>query len=156
MSSNNLSYKVVCSAVSIFNLALAHHLCAIQNPINGEAFLQKAGRLYEFGLQVHQGIRPEEANHSDCNLFYLAILNNLTDVHRRLCDSATAKKYSEGLLQMLMFLTDSRHKAAGTLDAFYQNTFIYLLSSRGVNAAAAAWHERSLLRRRKGAEFITC
>lgn len=138
----NSVHKVVCSAAAIFNLALAHHLFALSNQTNNSSLLlQKAGKLYEFGLQVQQGApqAEEQGMEHASTLFYLACLNNLTDVHRRLDNSTAAQKYGEDLLQLLMFLTDTQLSAKEeAVDAFYQNTFFYLLSARGVNAAAAA------------------
>jgi len=133
---------VVCSAISTFNLALAHHLCALKNNTNSEALLNKSTKLYEYGLQVQQGAYYEDdrerEDDQEADIFSLAMLNNLADVHRRLQNSEIAKAYSETILQVLLSIIDTNDSATETLDAFYQNTFFYLISSRGVNTAAAA------------------
>jgi hypothetical protein len=131
----NFPSKAVCSAISIFNLALAYHLMALRSSQNSQGFLKKSAKLYEFGMQIS----------TEKTFFYLAILNNLADVHRRLSDSRMSRRFCEELLQTLMVLADSQKEAsctdddtADTLDVFYQNSFFYLLSTRCVNGAPAA------------------
>ena len=138
-NSSSFPHKVMCSAISIFNLALAHHLHALKTSQKAELFLRKAGRLYEFAMQVQPVAATETA---PCTFFHLAILNNLADVHRRLGDSRTSQKFCEELLHLLMSLADARKETPAdeddTLDVFYQNSFFYLLAARSINAAPAA------------------
>lgn len=140
-------HKVLCSAISIFNLALAHHLEAVSRSSDAVVFLKKAAKLYDFGLQVLQGADTpmEYGIPTKCGLFYLAILNNLGDVHRRLRNTRVSEQYCQELLRMLVFLSEDATSTSATtrssdetFDAFYQNSVFYLLSSHGINAAPAA------------------
>ena len=139
-------HKVLCSAISIFNLALAHHLEAVSRSSDAVVFLKKAAKLYDFGLQVLQGADTplEHGIPTKCGLFYLAILNNLGDVHRRLRNTRISEQYCQELLRMLVFLSEDATNTSNTtpsdetFDAFYQNSVFYLLSSHGINAAPAA------------------
>lgn len=140
-------HKVLCSAISIFNLALAHHLEATSRSSDAVVFLKKAAKLYDFGLQVLQGADTpiEHGIPAKCGLFYLAILNNLGDVHRRLRNTSISEQYCQELLRMLVYLTEDATSTSSstpssdeTFDAFYQNSVFYLLSSHGINAAPAA------------------
>ena len=130
--------KQVCAAISIFNLALAHHLHGLTTTHKSEVFLIKAAKLYEFGIQVQQGV----VGNALCSFFYLVILNNLADVERRLGNDSKSLKFCEEVLEMLMLLADSQNEPSkdesATLEVFYQNSFFYLLSARFVNAAPAA------------------
>jgi hypothetical protein len=95
--------KVICSAVSIFNLGLAHHLQALVGPTQNSLFLKKAAKLYEFVMQVLQ--TPDfDGSDPSSTVFWLALLNNLSDVHRRLGDVHISESYCEEVLRVLPYI----------------------------------------------------
>lgn len=137
-SSKNLHpTTLVCSAISIFNLALAYHLQARTSRTQNRFFLKKSEKLYEFVLQILESSLLEGSIPSN-TLFCLAILNNLSDVHRCLGEVTTSQQYCEDILRMLMHISGSRTLSMNALDAFYRNSFFYLMTSRGVHVAPAA------------------
>ncbi len=130
--------QVLCLAVPIFNLALAHHLCALSRPnSHSDIIFKKGAKLYDFGLQVllgaDNGLVP-----SKCGFIYLAILNNLGDIHRRLQNTLVSEYCCHELLHYLSDCKQIQSSAKRALDTFYQNSFFYLLSTRGTNATPAA------------------
>jgi hypothetical protein len=122
---------VVFSAVAIFNLALAHHLGGMEDTPSSTNLLKKAAKLYQLGVNI-QGQR------SNCIIFFLATLNNLGDVHKRLGKTLKSEQYFKQLLSILMFLTGSGEQVSSTdLELFFKSTF-FLVSPTHGNAAAAA------------------
>jgi hypothetical protein len=122
---------VVFSAVAIFNLALAHHLGGMEDTPSSTNLLKKAAKLYKFGVNI-QGLR------SNGIIFFLATLNNLGDVHKRLGKTLKSEQNFKQLLSILMFLTGSGEQVSSTdLELFFKNTF-FLVSPTHGNAAAAA------------------
>lgn len=137
---NTYGTKVACSAISMFNLALAHHLEGIRRDLQGFLFLKKAARLYQFSLQVFNEVVGSPSLFSSSTtttIICLALLNNLSDVHRRLGQVEASEKCCEDVLQTLMGGSEPPQSKV-TLEAFYENSFFYLLSVRGIKAAPAA------------------
>jgi hypothetical protein len=123
-------------SVAVFNLALAHHLGGMEDTPSSINLLQKAAKLYEFGVHIQEGHQSDD--YSTGILFFLATLNNLGDVHRRLGNNMKSEQCFGQLLSILMFLSDSGEQASSSnLEVFFRSTF-YLVSPTHVTAATAA------------------
>ena len=89
------------SAVLIFNLALAHHLYAIQHQQLGQTncpHLQRALGLYGAAMKLSK---------RECNpLYLLAIQNNITRVYVAMFDERNATACAEALLSSIMVIAD--------------------------------------------------
>jgi hypothetical protein len=129
---SGIDTHVVFSAVAIFNLALAHHLGGMEDTPSSTNLLKKAAKLYQLGVNIQKGLR------SNGIIFFLATLNNLGDVHKRLGKTLKSEQNFKQLLSTLMFLTGSGEQVSSTdLELFFKNTF-FLVSPMHGNAAAAA------------------
>ena len=123
--------QVVFSAVAIFNLALAHHLGGMEDTPSSTNLLKKAAKLYRFGVNI-------QGQGSYGIIFFLATLNNLGEVHKRLGQFLKSEQHFKQLLSTLMFLTASGEQVSSSeLELFFKSTF-FLVSPTHVNAAAAA------------------
>jgi hypothetical protein len=123
-------------SVAVFNLALAHHLGGMEDTPSSTNLLQKAAKLYEFGVHIQEGQQSDD--YSTGILFFLATLNNLGDVHRRLGNTMKSEQCFGQLLSILMFLNDSGEQSSSSnLEMFFRSTF-FLVSPTHDNAAAAA------------------
>jgi len=121
---------VLCSVISLFNLALAHHLQALDRPAQSFMTLKKASKLYECAMQLMQG--------SMKGMFGLVLLNNLSDVYQRLGDLVRAEQSCEDLLRIVVQVSESQQISAKLLEVLYQDSFFSLLSFRSVHVASAA------------------
>jgi tetratricopeptide (TPR) repeat protein len=127
--------RVMVSIVTIFNLALAHHLAAMEeNSVFRSQLLRKAVKLYELA----HNLQREEESMENTLLFTMAIINNLGLIYRCLDESEISGKCFQQLLSTLMFLTDcgsENQRDVPAFAGFFRNTshLIFHLSS----AAAA-------------------
>jgi tetratricopeptide (TPR) repeat protein len=135
-TSSTYHSSVMVSVVAIFNLALAHHLTAMEeNKVN---LLRKAAKLYELAHNMQR----EEEWMGNTSLFTMAIINNLGMIYRCLDESETSGKCFQQLLSTLMFFTDcggleeNQRDVLPAFAGFFRNTsnLIFHCSS----AAAAA------------------
>jgi tetratricopeptide (TPR) repeat protein len=126
--------EVLFSAIAIFNLALAHHLSGMENRASSTTLLQKATKLYEYGVQIQEGHRSAEC---PCTLFFLSSLNNLGDIHRRLGAASTSEGCFQQLLSILMYLVEYEQASAPEFELFFKSTF-FLICPIQWNVAAAA------------------
>jgi hypothetical protein len=125
------SYFVKLSFIQLYNLALSHHLCALQKP-NQEPFLRKALSLYELAYTIHVSEDVELSI-----LQSMAIVNNLGFLHRRLDNEEKANQCFDNLLTTLMFVKDcGEQDNRQMLDGFLSNVMSLILS--GHKSAAAA------------------
>mmetsp|Transcript_26790 Transcript_26790/g.65144 ORF Transcript_26790/g.65144 Transcript_26790/m.65144 type:complete len:225 (+) Transcript_26790:83-757(+) len=86
------------SAILIFNSALSHQLCAMQNPASASALFLKARHLYNLAYRM-QGA---EGN----ILFQIAIANNMIVIERSLGNEDVSKNHFDQLLSWWMLLLD--------------------------------------------------
>jgi hypothetical protein len=133
------NHKVVTIAsITIFNLALAHHLAANSTEETRVANLQRALKLYSLALQLQVG-KVDESN----IFFTLAILNNSGVIHHCLNNNGLhSTGYFEELLSILMFLNNTQEGGATykklILHGFYHNVHTQLLCKKTLAAAASA------------------
>ena len=141
--------KVVISLSIIFNLALAHHLRAIEevDASSNHQELSRAMRLYElaYKLQAHG-----DTGSGISTLYIMSTLNNLGQIHKALNEADTASKCFENLLSAMMFTVHT----GGTLpeqalDGFMRNMTQSVLRTP---CAGAAW--RQLTNRTKKEELM--
>jgi hypothetical protein len=125
----------------VFNLALAFHLSAMacSDLSLRVQYLQKASILYGHAnnLQLNVG------DIARTNLFYMATLNNLGQVHRSLGDDEKARYYVAQLLSALLFLqqraSDKMKKYRGYIWCFFQTaSFLHSPSDMSKITGAAA------------------
>jgi tetratricopeptide (TPR) repeat protein len=125
---------VMVSVVAIFNLALSHHLTAMEE--NNVRLLRKAAKLYELAHDMQRGEEWMENTY----FFTMAIINNLGLIYQNLDENETSGKCFQHLLSTLMFFTDcgleNRRDVPAFFAGFFRNTsnLIFHCSS----AAAAA------------------
>jgi hypothetical protein len=100
MSESSHSY-VATSFIVLFNLALSHHLSAIQHNLSS-VILNKALTLYELAhaLQMREQL-------SMPIVFCLALVNNLGLVHKSMQHEESSRQCFEHLLATIMLITTS-------------------------------------------------
>ena len=96
---HNYQAAVMCSAMVVFNLALAHHAAATASKKPAQVLL-RAGKLYELAYNM-----AEDVNLKSNVLFALAICNNLGLVHSQLQHRKKTMECFQNLMSMIMFLT---------------------------------------------------
>jgi hypothetical protein len=128
-----------------FNLALAHHLSAIEGCTPHTKLmvdrkkLKKVLQLYELAYRWQM---EEEDEQFDCIRFTMIISNNLGEIHRAVNNRSKHVKCLQHLLSTMMFLVDCQHISSMQtdddsleLDGFLRNTSQLILL--GECAAAA-------------------
>jgi hypothetical protein len=127
------SMGVTLSLIVIFNLALAHHLVAVQNNMCRRR-LQKALQLYELAYQL----QLEEKHEQQVNSlrFTMIIANNLGEIHRTVNNRSKHMMCLQHLLSTIMYLVDCQIPAESIeLDGFFRNTSQLILQKRCASAA---------------------
>jgi tetratricopeptide (TPR) repeat protein len=105
------------SSIINFNLALAHHLLAMET--KNQSMLNTAARLYQFGISLER-IRSK---YSVSPLFLVATLNNLGQIYRTDEDEQEkSKKCFQQILSMLMHLVQVQAAKPSDLEMFFGNT----------------------------------
>jgi hypothetical protein len=136
---SNIRYAIVC----LFNLALSHHLWALEHrglsgcPEGGaRPRLLAAARLYELAYNL---LMQAEDLHM-VPVFALAIINNLWQIHNACEDHTKAELCLEHLLSSLMFFCDHdknvRTLLIDCMDGFISNVMRKLL--KDIKTAPAA------------------
>jgi hypothetical protein len=121
---------VLISVIIIFNLALAHHLLAMNNK-ECRAAIGKAIQLYEYAFELQR----DNQGGSDA-LFTLTVLNNLGLAYESLGDEVIAGRFFDRLLSTAMFLIDcGEGQVLSQFDGFFRNVS-HLVFQSGVAAAA--------------------
>jgi tetratricopeptide (TPR) repeat protein len=120
---------VILSLIIIFNLALAHHLSAMQNN-TCRKLLQKALHLYELAYQLQR----EEDDYGSLS-FTMIVANNLGQIHRAVNNEYKHQQCLEHLLSTMMYLVDSRIKENMEFDGFLRNASQLILKDKCAGAA---------------------
>jgi hypothetical protein len=128
------SMGVTLSFIVIFNLALAHHLAAVQNSMCRRR-LQKALQFYELASQLQEleerHMQPVNSLH-----FIMIIANNVGEIHRTVDNRSKHMMFLQHLLSTIMYLVDCRIPAESIeLDGFFRNTSQLILQKRCASAA---------------------
>ena len=136
-NSPNIRYAIVC----LFNLALSHHLWALEDRrLSGckegtRSRLLAAARLYELAYNLLMQAEDLEM----APVFALAIVNNLWQIHTTSEDHTKAELCLEHLLSSLMFFCDRddiRTQLIDCFDGFISNVMTLLL--KDIRTAPAA------------------
>lgn len=129
----SFQFSSTVSIMLIFNLALAHHLHAIEATFSRPMF-EKSAKLYEcaHNLLLQQDFESNV-------LFVLATINNLGQVHRSIDQGEMATKCFQHLLSTLMFLVECDHEAEKTpsFEGFLRSASHLILLQKDCYAAAA-------------------
>jgi phosphoglycerate-specific signal transduction histidine kinase len=134
---NTITTNATMSTILVFNLAIAHHLMALEVMVIQQEekkafhFLGKAAKLYDLGLTL---VHREHEIYSSSSLFVLASINNMALVHMAMHTNDVANHYLEQLLASLMCVIDGGGNIK--FDGFLANTS-YLILSAAPPAAAA-------------------
>jgi tetratricopeptide (TPR) repeat protein len=120
---------VILSLIIIFNLALAHHLSAMQNNTDRK-LLQKALHLYELAYQLQR-----EEDHNGSLRFTMIVANNLGQIHRAVKNESKHQQCLEHLLSTMMYLVDSRVRLCMEFDGFLRNASKLILQDKCAGAA---------------------
>jgi len=117
-----------------FNLALAHHLRAIET--NSErTVMQQVVTLYEI-VYRWQLEESHDGNGSMLSLrFSMIITNNLSEIHRAANNNDKHKMCLEQLLSVVMYVVDCQQQDVIELDGFFHNTSRLILQENCASAA---------------------
>ena len=141
------SMRGVLPLILTFNMALAHHLHALQCRSSGvleRSKLQRVLRLYELAYRWQI---EEEDSQVESLLFTMAIANNLAEIHRTVSDREKHQKCLQHLLSTLMFIVDCNQEGGGgcpphgggnntmDMEGFFLNTSELILHNRCAGAA---------------------
>lgn len=128
------SMAVVLPLILTFNLALAHHLNAIESQCVDRSKLQRVLKLYE--LAYRWQIEEEDVQ-AESLRFTMVIANNLGEIHRLVSNREKHQKCLEHLLSTLMFMVDCHEIESNVMDmdGFLRNTAELILNSRCAGAA---------------------
>eukprot|EP00977_Amphora_coffeiformis_P012502 scaffold3079_cov174-Amphora_coffeaeformis.AAC.13 len=122
LESPSYAFFVKLSFIQLYNLALSHHLCALQRS-NPEPFLRKALSLYELAYTIHVSEDVELTI-----LQSMAIVNNLGHLHKQLDNIEKSQQCFENLLTTLMFVKDcGEQDCHQLLDGFLSNVMPLIL-----------------------------
>lgn len=133
--------SLVISISTIFNLALAHHLRAMELKDDGDdndrrykqLQLKRAVLLYELAYKLQmEGISGSGLS----TVFVMATLNNLGQIHKILMQHDTACECFQHLLSTLMFALDTGGVLpVSDLDGFFRNTAFLMFRAPAAGAA---------------------
>jgi hypothetical protein len=122
----------IISVIVIFNMALCHHLIAIEaNPGNYINRLKGALKLYELGfcMQMKGDI------HMDMT-FALAMVNNCAQIYKAMNRKSKARKFSKHMLSFLMMMIENGEaETVDELDGFLWNASRLILKKNVAQAA---------------------
>jgi hypothetical protein len=139
----NVDKETVLCSNFIFNVALCHHLIAleacsstydvVQHDVHYIKRLRGALKLYELGFQLHSKKGVEGMNMN----FALALINNCANIYEILgCTTKAERFYSHMLSSLMMMIDGGEAEKVDELDGYLQNATRIIL--RAENAAAAA------------------
>jgi hypothetical protein len=117
-----------------FNLALAHHLSAMEENQLDRKKLSKVLQLYEFAYRWQMEEDDEEV---DCIRFTMIISNNLGEIHRAVDNRSKYVMCLQHLLSTMMFMVycQQNNDSSLDLDGFVRNTSQLILQGRCAAAA---------------------
>jgi tetratricopeptide (TPR) repeat protein len=127
----SFNYYVKSSFILLYNLALSHHLSALESN-NSRKRLRKALSLYElaYTLQMTENVQLTV-------LQTMAIVNNLGQIHTALENEAKSKQCFQHLLSTIVFLNDcGERESVEQMDGFVSNVMPLIL--KGSASASAA------------------
>jgi hypothetical protein len=121
--------------IIIFNMALAHHLSAMEEEQLNRKKLSKVLQLYELAFRWQ--MEEEDDEQVDCICFTMIISNNLGEIHRAVNDRSKHVMCLQHLLSTMMFLVVDGQQTDGSLelDGFLRNTSQLILQGRCADAA---------------------
>jgi hypothetical protein len=135
--------EMALSSNFIFNIALCHHLIALemseQQPndlIYGKHRIKRlrgALKLYELGFHMHskKGVEGMSMN------FALALINNCANIYETLGSTSKAQRFYNHMLSSLMMMIDGGEaEKVDELDGYLRNASRFILGSENVAAAA--------------------
>lgn len=140
------------AAILLFNLALSHHLSALDS-MNPDADLRKALYVYEMVYTMQQ--QKKDSFLISNLMFVLSILNNIGIIHQWRNNDAIASRCFDKLLSVLMLLTstqsnDGKSKIEEVIfRGFYRNVVLHRPP-----CASAAWFFQFLSK--KCGHALTC
>mmetsp|Transcript_32875 Transcript_32875/g.79549 ORF Transcript_32875/g.79549 Transcript_32875/m.79549 type:complete len:240 (-) Transcript_32875:58-777(-) len=119
------------SFILTYNMALAHHLSAMEEKKENQRRrkLQKALKLYELSYRWHV---QEEMN---CLAFSMIIANNLSEIHRVAKNERKRQMCLQNLLSTMMYVHMVDYGEVGEMDGFVQNTSPLILKGQCAGAA---------------------
>lgn len=124
---------VVLPIILTFNLALSHHLDALEPNTVSRPQLRRVLRLYEL---AYRWLLEDDDIHSDSLQFTMVISNNLSEIHRLVSNHDKHQKCLEHLLSAMMYIVAMQQGSdAMNLDGFFRNTSELILHNRCAGAA---------------------
>jgi hypothetical protein len=129
---------LVFPVIVTFNLALAHHLSAVDQRNMIRAPLQKVLQLYELAyrwqMEEHDSVQLSSLR------FTMIIANNLGEIHRAVKNHSKHQKCMQHLLSTMMFVVDCPDDTGSNcsnkeLEDFFRNTSRLILQEHCAGAA---------------------
>eukprot|EP00980_Cylindrotheca_fusiformis_P031531 scaffold26503_cov127-Cylindrotheca_fusiformis.AAC.1 len=120
------------SLIIVFNLALCHHLMALEKDCKErESRLHAALKLYELGISMHM-----EGNIVVDMTYALAMVNNCAQIFRSLNHPRKAKRFMAHMLSSLMIMIEyGETNVLDEFDGFLQNASNLILRKETAPAA---------------------
>mmetsp|Transcript_32798 Transcript_32798/g.54977 ORF Transcript_32798/g.54977 Transcript_32798/m.54977 type:complete len:228 (+) Transcript_32798:271-954(+) len=129
--------ELAMSSVLIFNIALSHHLLALESPqinqLSTVKRLKGALKLYELGFHMHskRGAEGMSMNYA------LALINNCAHIYDALGRPTRAQKFYSHMLSSLMMMIDGGEAGkVDQLDGYLRNASRLILTDAAPAAAA--------------------
>jgi hypothetical protein len=121
---------VTLSLIIILNLAMAHHVSAMEQQQSCRRRLQKALQLYELAhqLQLEENVRSPRAT--------MIVANNVGEIHRAVENHSKHAMCLQHLLSTMMFMIDCQLPVSSLeLEGFFRNTSQLILHNNCAGAA---------------------
>lgn len=131
------SMGVTLPLIISFNLALAHHLKALEERkrrgvMNLKA-LKDVLKLYEISYSFHRA--KQEVDNQRSLRFDMILANNLGEIHRLVGNQSKYQMCLELLLSAIMYMVDCGLNEPIELDGFFRNTSHLILQGKCAGAA---------------------
>ncbi|KAG7337606.1 hypothetical protein IV203_021843 [Nitzschia inconspicua] len=147
LSRSHVDPEVAMSSNFIFNIALCHHLIAldtfVQQPPRSDTDLLRhkhcikrlrgALKLYELGFHLHskKGLEGMSMNYA------LALINNCANIYETLGSTGKAQRFYHHMLSSLMMMIDGGEaEKVDELEGYLRNASRLILGGKNVAAAA--------------------
>jgi hypothetical protein len=136
LSQPNVDSELAMSSHLIFNIALSHHLIALDDEYNDSIRCTKrlkgALKLYELGFHMHS---KKGADGMSMN-YALALINNCANIYEAIGSSARAQKFYNHMLSSLMMVIDGGEASnVDQLDGYLRNASRLILADEAAPAA---------------------
>jgi hypothetical protein len=143
LSLPNVDPESVLSSNLIFNVALCHHLIALEtcssthHAIHSDKHcikrLRGALKLYELGFHLHSKKGMEGMNMN----YALALINNCANIYEILgCTTKAERFYNHMLSSLMMMIDGGEAQKVDELDGYLRNASRIILGAENVAAAA--------------------